>query len=88
MVGGYFGHPSLRSQELVDRSTKFKWRSIDLEICRGKPSFVDSRSTDDVTGQVKIKVFDYFAVSGFVAHNNRIKCKYASRTTWIVSGDF
>ena len=39
---------------------------------RGKPSVVDFGITADSKGQVKVKMLDDFAVSGFVEHSNRI----------------
>ena len=52
--------PPLRTQELLGGFTKFKRRSIDLENLWGKPNFVDLGVTDDVTSQVKVKMFDDF----------------------------
>ena len=51
--------PPLRTQELVVGFIKFKRGSIDLEKnCRQKHNVVDFGATDDVTGQVKVKMFN------------------------------
>ena len=52
--------PPLRTLELLAGFTKFKRRSIDLEKSHRKPNLDDLGVTDDVTDQVKVKVFDDF----------------------------
>ena len=50
--------PFLRSLELQDRITKLKRCSTNQDVYCGKPSVVDLEVTDDVTNQVKIKLFE------------------------------
>ena len=53
--------PPLRTQELLVGFAKFKRRSIDLEKnYRRKPNVVDFGASDDVTGQIKVEMFDDF----------------------------
>ena len=55
------GGSPLRTQELLVRFIKFKWCSTDQENYRGKPKVVDLRVTEDVTVQLKVKMFDDLA---------------------------
>ena len=49
---------SLRAHELLNRFTKIKQRAIDVERLSGKSNVVDIGVTDNVTGLVKIKMFN------------------------------
>ena len=55
--------PPLRTQDLLDRlKKKIKQRSTDLENVPKEPRVVDLGVTDNVRGQVQVKMHDDVAI--------------------------
>ena len=66
--GGYFEPPSdLRNYWADSKNSNGIWKT--WKNCRGKTNFIDLGVTSDVTGQVKVKMFD---ISGLVTSASKI----------------
>ena len=85
--GGYFEPPSdLRNNWTDSKNSNGIWKP--WKNCRGKTIFIDLGVTSDVTGQVKVKMFD---ISGLVTSASRIamlSTNKANQSAWIVSLTF
>ena len=80
------GPPPLRSPKLLDRFPNFKRHSIAL--CVNYPYKVkkfDPEVTDDVTGQVKVRMFDFSGLMTSASKISILNANKANESAWIVS---
>ena len=84
--GGGANAPPLRSPKLLDRFPNFKRHSIALyvkypyKVKKNYPEF-----TDDVTGQVKVRIFDFSGLVTSASKISMLSANKANEPAWIVS---
>ena len=85
--GGGPKGPPLRSPKLLDRFPNFKRHSIALYI-RELPvqgQKFHPEVTDDVTGQVKVRIFDFSDLVTSASKISMLSANKANESAWIVS---
>ena len=80
--GGYFEPPSdLRNYRTDSKNSSGIWKP--WKNCRGKTNFIDLGVTSDVTGKVKVKMFD---ISGLVTSASK-NCDVKHKQSQLISMD-
>ena len=83
--GGGGARPPLRSQKLLDRFPNFKRHSIALYVNYPYKVKNDLEVTDDVTGQVKVRMFDFSGLVTSASKMSMLSTNKANESAWIVS---
>ena len=73
----------LISPKLLERFPNFKRHLIALYVNKVKK--IDLEVTDDVTGQVKVKIFDSSALVTSASKISMLSANKANESAWIVS---
>ena len=84
--GGGAQRAPLRSPKLLDRFPNFKRHSIALYVNYPyKVKKFDPEVTDDVTGQVKVRIFDFSGLVTSASKISMLSANKANESAWIVS---
>ena len=84
--GGRGAKGPLRSPKLLGRFPNFKRHSIPLYVNYPyKVKKVDLEVTDDVTGQVKVRIFDFSGLVTSASKISMLSANKANESAWIVS---
>ena len=80
------GGGGLRSPKLLDRFPNFKRNLIALYMNYPyKVTQIDLEVTDDVTGQVKVRIFDFSGLVTSASKISMLSANKANESAWMVS---